>query len=229
MVISLLTNNGAARGLSQTKVIWEQDPRSAATFAVPTGIDRREYLCTGTCVANLPTCASSLPNCMIGFKNTGTSTLTINANGSDRIDGAASLVLLTNQQVTLFNTGTAWIVVSSAGSYTPTRYTSLAQTITIAGALTLPHELGVTPGNVRCRLVCVTAELGYTAGQIIASGCFMGKSGAGAGVAVVPDATNLNVRFSNAAITTFQVINYTTGANTNITNTNWNVIFVAEP
>ena len=108
------------------------------------------------------------------------------------------------------------------------RFVSSNQTITAGGSLTLAHSLGVNPQKIWYDLVNVTAELGYTAGQRAAAQAVTGKNGAGPAMAIVPDATNLNIRFNNGS-PVFQVCRFDTGAQVNITNANWAVIFYAEP
>ena len=102
-------------------------------------------------------------------------------------------------------------------------YDSGNQTITAGGALTLTHSLGVAPKIVQCFLHCTSNELNYTAGDfvVIAVGCYDGgTSSASIGASVVPDATNINVRFGSAN-PTFAINNKTSGAINNITNANW--------
>jgi hypothetical protein len=95
-------------------------------------------------------------------------------------------------------------------------FVSAAQTITVAGLLTLPHSLGVQPKLYWIELTCVTGELNYTAGdETIPAAPYC---------SIVPDATNLNIRFASVVP---QVYNKTTGAATNITAVNWNAIFKA--
>ena len=96
------------------------------------------------------------------------------------------------------------------------QFISAPQTITLAALLTLPHGLSVQPKFYMIELTCLTAELNYTIGdETIPStpSCSM-----------VPDATNLVVRYSSALP---QVYNKTTGAPTNIVAVNWNAVFKA--
>lgn len=107
-------------------------------------------------------------------------------------------------------------------------YVSAGQTITAAGALTLAHGLGVMPTLIQLRLKCLTAEGNYSIGdEVIINPADQDPAGGGGtsnrGASVVLDATNLNVRYSNAA-TTFNILNKTTGAAFGITNGNWNLI-----
>lgn len=103
-------------------------------------------------------------------------------------------------------------------------FASSNQTITAAGALTLAHSLGEMPKLIQVHLKCLTAEHGYSIGDEVP--WHTGDANAGRGCSVVPDATNLNVRFGSNA-NTFNVINKTTGASAAITNANWAAIFKA--
>jgi hypothetical protein len=104
-------------------------------------------------------------------------------------------------------------------------YVSSDQTITAAGSLTLAHSLGVAPKIVAVELVCQTGEQGYSAGDVIA---YHTKAGATTNrdLIIVPDSTNLNIRFGSAA-NTFSVIHKTTGVDADLTNGNWKVRFKA--
>lgn len=103
-------------------------------------------------------------------------------------------------------------------------YTSAAQTITAGGSLTLAHSLGAMPTLLQMRLKCVTGEHGYSAGDEVLA--WNGDANAGRGASVVPDATNINIRYGNDA-NTFNVNNKTTGASAAITNANWSMIIRA--
>ena len=91
----------------------------------------------------------------------------------------------------------------------------------------MAHSLGVTPRKIWYDIECITAELNYTVGQRSAAQAVTGKNGAGPGLAIVADATNLNIRFNNGS-PVFQILNFTTGAQVNITNANWNLAIYAE-
>lgn len=104
-------------------------------------------------------------------------------------------------------------------------YTSPNQTISQAGSLTLAHGLGEMPKKIEVRLKCTTAELGYSIGDEVV--WMLNHSGGTArGVAVIPDATNLAIRFGNNA-NPFILLNKTTGSEANVTNANWAAIFKA--
>lgn len=103
-------------------------------------------------------------------------------------------------------------------------YESSQQTITSAGSLTLAHSLGVQPKLYLAFLQCTTAEAGYSIGNEVGVG--IGTLQGNRGVSVVPDATNLNIRYGSDA-GAFTILNKTTGASTAITNGNWRLVMRA--
>lgn len=104
-------------------------------------------------------------------------------------------------------------------------FQSTQQTITAAGALTLAHGLSGVPQFCFVHLVCTTAQHNYSIGQVYHGGLLTSAT-SNVGVAISPDATNLNIRYGSAAAT-FIVHNYTTGATANITNSSWAAVFTA--
>ena len=103
-------------------------------------------------------------------------------------------------------------------------FESAQQTVTVAGSLTIAHGLGVKPKLVAIVLQCVTAENGFNIGDEVVFGPGI-DAGSGAGISVVPDATNLNVRFGNS--NTLRMINQSTGAGVNATVSRWRAVFRA--
>ncbi len=107
-------------------------------------------------------------------------------------------------------------------------YDSGDQTITSAGALTLAHSLGMAPKIIQCLLKCNDAggDVGYANGDYVFISVSAGDQGTSAssiGVSIVPDATNLNIRFGNGS----QLVllnNKSTGAVAAIDNTKWKFI-----
>lgn len=126
---------------------------------------------------------------------------------------------------------TRWVVIS--GNVVPqTRetYESPAQTITAAGSLTLTHGLSGEPNEIDLYLECATDNSGYTAGdRVLLSGVPIGSSSSASnqGVAVVADATEINIRYGSAG-NTFQLLNFTNGTLFNITNSQWRLVIVAK-
>jgi len=193
---------------------------------------------TGTTL-NSSVVTSSLTS--VGTITTGVwdgTTITVDRGGTGRATATAYAVLCggttaTGAHQSIAGVGTAAQVLTSNGAgalptfqaipATPT-YTSPDQTITAAGALTLAHSLGSKPAHVHVILNCTTAELGYSIGDDYILG--YGSQGNNQGVSIVPDATNLVIRYSSAAAT-FSVVNKTTGVSASITNVNWKALFLA--
>ncbi|MER9462099.1 pyocin knob domain-containing protein [Mesorhizobium sp. M0387] len=98
-------------------------------------------------------------------------------------------------------------------------YESAQQTITNAGSLTLAHGLGVKPKNYFAVLQCTTADAGYSIGDEVLAN--PGGGTGNKGLSLVPDATNINVRFSSTAV---DITAKGTGAGTTITNSSWRLV-----
>lgn len=107
-------------------------------------------------------------------------------------------------------------------------FTSTDQTITAAGTLTLAHSLGRLPKFICLWLVAQNSVLGYTAGDVLA--CPVGQDSTSTtdsrGISIVPDTTNLNVKFGSTS-GTFTINRKDTGAAAGITNTDWKIRFCA--
>jgi len=104
-------------------------------------------------------------------------------------------------------------------------YVSAEQTITAAGLLTLAHGLGAVPKFITAELVCKTADLNYSIGDVVQIHV-MQQSSATAdnfGLSAKKDATNITVRYGSGA-TVFILSNATTGAGAGATNTSWRLI-----
>ncbi len=108
-------------------------------------------------------------------------------------------------------------------------FESAAQTITSAGALTLAHGFGVIPTLVQVWLKCLTAEYGYSINDVTLAPASFYTGTYEYGVTVIPDATNLNVRYAlgSGGTVVFVIPNKTTGAACSITLANWKAIFRA--
>lgn len=103
-----------------------------------------------------------------------------------------------------------------------TRYfESAEQVITSAGSLTLAHGLGVKPTHFLGVIVCKTAEQGYSVNDEVPVPIWNFEIAAtGTALQIVPDASNINVRYGSRA-NVFIVNNFTTGAQVALTNANW--------
>lgn len=103
-------------------------------------------------------------------------------------------------------------------------YVSAEQTISNAGGATLAHGLSVAPKFIQVRLVCKTAENGYSINDEVIWGTTY--QGSDRGVAVALDATNIIYKYINGA-TPFSYFNKSTGATTPLTNANWRMVIRA--
>lgn len=122
------------------------------------------------------------------------------------------------KMMTALRTAQAIAALETATVFTDS-FESTAQTITAAGSLTLAHGLASQPNLYFTYIKCTTAEHNYSIGDEVPVP-MNGNSNNSYGVTIVPDATNINVRFgSNAAV--FQVLDKTSGASANITLANW--------
>lgn len=106
-----------------------------------------------------------------------------------------------------------------AGPIFTEQFESTGQTISAAGTLTLAHGLAAQPKLYFTYIKCTTAEYNYSIGDEVPVP-MNGNSNNSYGVTVVPDGTNLNIRFGSAAAV-FQVLDKTTGASANITLASW--------
>lgn len=104
-------------------------------------------------------------------------------------------------------------------------FISSNQTITSAGSLTIAHSLGAKPKLVQLSLICTTAEQGYSINDEAILNP-LNADATRAGVSIVPDATNLNIRYGNSAAV-FLAVHKTTGALVTATNGSWRAIFRA--
>lgn len=102
-------------------------------------------------------------------------------------------------------------------------FKSTDQTISNAGTLTLAHGLGVMPELVQIRGKCTSAELGYSVDDEVILNPSVMAVGGGEGVAVVPDATNVVVKFANTA-NPIGLKRKDTGASAAATSASWKLI-----
>lgn len=106
-------------------------------------------------------------------------------------------------------------------------FISTAQTITSGGALTIAHGLARQPAFWGYFLVNQTAELGFSPGDLVDPGGWDYDSGGvnvSRGVAIVPDTTNLGIRYSSQTAA-FNGMNFSSGAGVQFTNANWKAQF----
>jgi hypothetical protein len=171
---------------------------------------------------------------VVNFKantaNTGAATLNVNSLGAKTIkknqgDDLVDNDIKANQIVAVIYDGTNFQLLSppSTGSIVFTEsFTSADQTITAAGSLTLAHGLSATPTLIKTYLKCTTAQHNYSVNdEVEVEAVHVTRaSNFGMGASVVPDGTNLNIRFG-AHNNVFDVLDKTSGAIGNITPSSW--------
>jgi hypothetical protein len=102
-------------------------------------------------------------------------------------------------------------------------FESSQQTITSGGSLAIAHGLGVKPKLYLAFLQCVVADGNYNIGDEIHAPVSNTGSAASLNTAMFPDATNINIRFGNAA-NAFQAVDKTGGGFTQLTNSSWRLV-----
>lgn len=102
-------------------------------------------------------------------------------------------------------------------------YTSGQTAYTNAGTFTLTHGLGGVPNLIQARLVCTTADAGYSVNDVVVAP-LGGANGADYGYSAVITSTSIIVRISTNGLT---LPNSGTGAATALTAANWRFIFKA--
>lgn len=165
------------------------------------------------------------------LKFDGALTLTHNAT-SLILPGGANITTAAGDTAIFVSEGSGnWRCVSyskasgaAISSIFSSSFVSANQTITNAGALTIAHGLSARPTLITAELVCTSAELGYSTNDVLAIGFLPSGDGTSYGLSVVPDSTNLNVRFSSAGQ---RVVRKDTGVVNTITNASWVIVFRA--
>lgn len=105
-------------------------------------------------------------------------------------------------------------------------FTSTNLAITAGGALTVPHGLGAMPSLVQVRVKCTSGDNGYSVGDEVIMPFNATDKAANIGISVVPDSTNLNLRYGSDA-TSFAIMNKSNGNVGNLTDASWVLIIRA--
>jgi len=196
---------------------------------------------TLTNATGLPIIAGTTGTLSVARGGTGAVTLTglVKGNGTSAFTAAVagtdyqipiSLTTTGTSGAATFNTGTGVINIPQYASPVLTKEIEITGiAISAAGAITpVAHGLGRVPKVWSVWLVCVTADAGYTAGQVIPvhSGMMYAGAGTGAfGVGFKADTTNISGRFSASGVLYYE--NATTGGATALVSANWTVTVYA--
>ena len=156
----------------------------------------------------------------VTIKNTAaTGDVTIDPDGGETIDGAATRVLRPGDWAQIVCTGTAWLTVTG-------RYSSAAAAITTSSADSFAHLMTTTPTNFGAYIIAgATPELGYTAGDYVNVSDFQNGGGNTRAVSVKGDATNVTITWGSAAPF---LLNTSTFTAVGIDVTKWTVVLWVE-
>jgi hypothetical protein len=118
---------------------------------------------TGATTLSLPAAASMTGQTLTIVNSSRDHGLTIDPDGAETLDGAATRRTFGVSRVTIFSDGGQWLTI--AGSY---MYYSGDQSLTANGRITGTHGLGARPQRAWGELKCQTAEHGYVSGDTVA-------------------------------------------------------------
>lgn len=165
---------------------------------------------------------------IVSNSNTTASTVNVAGTGVKNIVNTAAANTLTagNRIKLRYRLGTDdWEIIAKPTVFSES-FVSAEQTITSAGLLTIAHGLSVAPTLIQARLICKIAEHNYSINDEIIISPDAADSTSSRGLSIVPDSTNLNIRYGVSA-TVFAQFNKTTGAVTALTNGSWRLILRA--
>jgi hypothetical protein len=209
------------------EVVKGADIASATTLVI--GTDGNYFDVTGNRARGHDGAAGTL--FMLQFD----SALTITHGSGITLPGAANITTVAGDRLIGFATAANTVDVvaytrASGKALVPSifsaAYNSGGQTITSAGTLTLAHGLGAVPAIVQCRLICGTTDLGYSVNDEVYVDFGPLSNTTSRGASVVPDATNLNIRFGSDSFA-FSLLNKGTGTVGNAANSSWTIRFLA--
>lgn len=220
------TSIGDVKDYTEERISDITSTATAAGTTTLTAASNPTQIFTGVTTQNVdaPVVSTLYLGKKIKIVNKSTGIVTARTSGGNTIQAMASGTQLELICISLSGTGTAsWVWLYSVLIPVPP-FESAQQTITSAGSLTLAHGLGGIPKRYKAFLVCQTGEHGWTAGDETEMLSLDGSGTAGYSCAIVPDATNLNIRFGDGGVV---VLNKSNGAEAVITNGNWKAVFRA--
>lgn len=177
---------------------------------------------TGAATLSLPPAASMTGQTLTIVNSSRDHGLTIDPDGAETLDGAATRRTFGVSRVTIFSDGGQWLTLS--GSYL---YYSGDQTLSAAGNISGTHGLGARPQRAWGELRCQTAEHGYASGDTLAVASLVESDGSTTRYAILfYDDTNVRVIFAQNG--GFQIMHKTAGTLHALTLASWRYRMYAE-
>lgn len=159
-----------------------------------------------------------------GNTSTGSSTVNVAGLGVKNITATATAgLIVSGERIELVYNDSSGEFEIAPRAFLSEEFVSAEQTITVAGPLIIAHGLSVSPKLMQARLICKTAEHNYSINDEIIVSPFATDAVNSYGVSLVPDNTNINIRYGNVA-GVFLILNKTTGTVASITAANWRLI-----
>ena len=177
---------------------------------------------TGATTLSLPAAASMTGQTLTIVNSSRDYGLTIDPDGAETLDGAATRRTFGVSRVTIFSDGVQWLTI--AGSY---MYYSGDQTLSAAGNISGTHGLGARPQRAWGELKCQTAEHGYVSGDTLAVASIVESDGSTTRYAILfYDDTAVRLIFAQNG--GFQIMHKTAGTLHAITLSSWRYRMYAE-
>lgn len=226
---AILTNsyaNGSGTTPSNIVNYGQMTGQGYVTITVTNGLASTTYVDTATnngvaaCVnTNSQTALNSITNLEKGLGAAGSVNYATNLNARSW----AFIPLVGSANIGVTNNGTNIVFTSGAGGSSPfsESFSSTNCAITAAGLLTNAHGMSGVPTLFQCRLVCITDEDGWVAGNEFIINPQLVNGASDRGQVVYCDATNIYVRYgANAA--TYEATQKANGTTVSLVNGNWN-------
>lgn len=151
------------------------------------------------------------------------------ASASTSVAGIVQLTVTSDVNTGTSNTLAVTPAALKGGLGVSKTFKSAQTSFTVSSQVSVPHGLGAIPNNVIIELVCASAELGYSVGDIIYNAGFSidntGSSGALVrGISVSADSSNIYVSTGS----TINLIQKSGGSQGSLTFANWKFIVIGQ-